>query len=371
MGHLPKSEICDKTWSTESLKELLFDMNAKDQIELVDSGYKIKQDEAQDGNDFDNNCNFVKNTQIDCTSSVSDNLVANLETVIIPETQQTPLLPSDLSVTPRRPIKSVYNDNTQSFISLQNMFLKEIETMKNFTKSVEKKFEEIENFITSLSVNNHSVGTPEKESEREYPLIVELLKSRVSTLEKQLAEKDAIIDFLLNQKVQNEIDNTTFISKVSNSDIQREKNPTNSNIKNLNSEEKQEKVKTVVTGDSILNSMNEKGLSKSHSVNVKSYPGATSEDILDKINNLLKVKPDCLLVHVGTNDLTNKVDLLISVKKMVKKVKNSSPNTKLVFSSVILHIHKKYVSKKVGETNQRLKNYCKQKILILLITVIL
>ena len=29
----------------------------------------------------------------------------------------------------------------------------------------------------------------EKESEREYPLVVELLKSRVSTLEKQLAEK--------------------------------------------------------------------------------------------------------------------------------------------------------------------------------------
>ena len=77
-----------------------------------------------------------------------------------------------------------------------------------------------------------------------------------------------------------------------------------------------------MTDDSILNSMNEKGLSKSHSVNVKSYPGATSEDILDKINNLLKVKPDCLLVHVGTNDLTNNMNLLNSVKKMVKKVKN-------------------------------------------------
>ena len=68
---------------------------------------------------------------------------------------------------------------------------------------------------------------------------MELLKSRVSTLGKKLVEKDAIIDFLLNQKVQNEIDNTTFISKVSNSDIQREKKPTNSNIKNSNSEEKQ------------------------------------------------------------------------------------------------------------------------------------
>ena len=42
------------------------------------------------------------------------------------------------------------------------MFLKEIETMKKFSKSVEKKFKEIENFITSLSVNNHILGTPEK-----------------------------------------------------------------------------------------------------------------------------------------------------------------------------------------------------------------
>ena len=175
LAHLSKSEICDKTWSTESLKVLLSDMTAKNQIELVDSSYKIKQNEAQDDNDNeaqddndneaqddnDDNCNFVKNTQIDCTSSVSDNLAANLETVI-PETQQTPLLPCDLSVTPRRPIKLVYNDNTQSFISLQNMFLKEIEAMKSFTKLVEKKLEEIENFITSLSVYNHNVVTPEK-----------------------------------------------------------------------------------------------------------------------------------------------------------------------------------------------------------------
>ena len=98
---------------------------------------------------------------------------------------------------------------------------------------------------------------------------MELLKSRVSTLEKQLAEKGAIINFLLNQKVQSEIDNTTFIGKVSNSDIQRDKKPTNSNIKNSNSEEKQEKVEIVVTGDSVLNGVNEKGLLKSHNVKIE------------------------------------------------------------------------------------------------------
>ena len=100
---------------------------------------------------------------------------------------------------------------------------------------------------------------------------MELLKTRISALEKQLAEKGAIIDFLLNQKVQNEIDSTTFISKASNSDIQRYKNPTNSNIKNLNSEEKQEKVKIVVTGDSMLHGVNGKELWKSHNVKVKNY----------------------------------------------------------------------------------------------------
>ena len=82
-------------------------MTAKNEIELVDSSYKMKQNEGQDDNDFDDYCNCVKNTQIDCTSSVLDNLVPNLEAVIIPETQQTLLLPSDLSATPRQPIKLV------------------------------------------------------------------------------------------------------------------------------------------------------------------------------------------------------------------------------------------------------------------------
>ena len=48
-------------------------MTAKNQIELVDSSYKIKQNKVQDDNDnealdgSDDNYNFV-NTQNDCTS---------------------------------------------------------------------------------------------------------------------------------------------------------------------------------------------------------------------------------------------------------------------------------------------------------------
>ena len=117
-------------------------------------------------------------------------------------------------------------------------------------------------------------------------------------------------------------------------------------------------MKTVVTGDSMLNGVIEKGLLRSHNVKVKNYPGATSEDILNKIDELLKFKPDCLLVQVETNDLTNNV--IIWLKKWSEKMKSSSPNAKLVFSNVILRKDKKDISKKVGETNQKLENFCKQ-----------
>ena len=99
---------------------------------------------------------------------------------------------------------------------------------------------------------------------------------------------------------------------------------TNANIKNSNSEEKQEKVKIVVTGNSMLNGVNGKGLSKSRNVKGENYPGAASEDILDETDGLLKVKPDCLLAHAGTNDLTNNVNLLKSVKKNGQKIEEFS-----------------------------------------------
>ena len=45
---------------------------------------------------------------------------------------------------------------------------------------------------------------------------------------------------------------------------------------------KNRRKKIVVTGDSMLNGVNEKGLSKSHNVKVNNYPGATREDILTR-----------------------------------------------------------------------------------------
>ena len=63
------------------------------------------------------------------------------------------------------------------------------------------------------------------------------------------------------------------------------------------------------------------------------------------------------------NNFTNGINSvnLVSVKKIVKILKKSSPNTKLAFSSILLRKDKKEISKNMIDINSRLKNYCQQK----------
>ena len=89
--------------------------------------------------------------------------------------------------------------------------------------------------------------------------------------------------------------------------------------------------------------------------------------IVDKIDVILDDKPNSIILHVGTNDLTNDVNLLNNVKKIVNKTKKKSPNTKSCFSDIIIRTDKKNLEKPSVDTNARLKNFCKQKNLDLIV----
>ena len=123
----------------------------------------------------------------------------------------------------------------------------------------------------------------------------------------------------------------------------------------------EQKKKVDITGDSMLNGMHEKVMSKNYIVKVNNIPGGTSATILENIDQLVKTKPACLIVHAGTNDLVNGTNLLNQAKKIVKQVKKVSQNTKNFFSSIIIRKDRKNVDKKVSQVNSYLQNYCKQK----------
>ena len=76
---------------------------------------------------------------------------------------------------------------------------------------------------------------------------------------------------------------------------------------------------------------------------------------LKKCNNL-ETQPKFLIVHVGTKDLTNDVNLFNNVKKIVTKTKNKSLNTVVTFSNIITQKHKRNLEKLRSGTNGRLKN---------------
>ena len=60
-----------------------------------------------------------------------------------------------------------------------------------------------------------------------------------------------------------------------------------------------------VAGDSIVSGLNEKGLSKKHTVKVRSYPGDTTKDLIDDVKPVMRKNPDLDIIHFGTNDITS------------------------------------------------------------------
>ena len=64
------------------------------------------------------------------------------------------------------------------------------------------------------------------------------------------------------------------------------------------------------------------------------FHGGTTEKITNQLDDLIKGKPEDLIVHVGTNDIANKVNIFNKVKKIFRKVSKDSSLTQLAFSSI-------------------------------------
>ena len=187
-----------------------------------------------------------------------------------------------------------------------------MEEIKRFTKSTEQKFEELEMASQNISGKNNANYSNNENS----PLLLEILKNHISSPEKELIEKDAIINFLLNQNNETN-NNTSSVNKtVTENDEIVEIESGNSSLSS-NSKQKIEthtepssKKKIVLTGDSMLSGISEKGLDVNHKVKIVNFPGGKSEKILEKLDVIITEKP---------GDITNNVNLLTNFKKSSKK----------------------------------------------------
>ena len=166
-------------------------------------------------------------------------------------------------------------------------------------------------------------------------------------MERQILEKDNVINFLTKQLANNNINHQD--SPANTDKLRRncrnfeELNSSCDNdvsLEQCNEKRSKKRENVIIIGDSMLNNINSRGLSKSKKVTVINHPGATSDVIEEELEATVKenFKINTLIVHAGTNDLTNK----ISKKNMRKDKKRSLRIRRLSFR--VLY------SEKIGET---------------------
>ena len=111
-----------------------------------------------------------------------------------------------------------------------------------------------------------------------------------------------------------------------------------------------------VLGDSIINGIEEKGLSKKHNVRLRKCPGDSTEDLLDHVKPVARKKPDLIVIHFGTNDTTSGKDTKENVQKAIDTIKEESPSTEIAISLCTIRKDRSGLGRKVESCNKILRD---------------
>ena len=109
-----------------------------------------------------------------------------------------------------------------------------------------------------------------------------------------------------------------------------------------------------------MNDIDQHGVpNESFKVRVKNDPGATTEDICNPLKSKIRKKPNVVIIHAGTNDLTNDSKSLKNYMRVADLVRSKLPNCKLAISKVITRKDKKEIEKKWRHSTLNLPNFAK------------
>ena len=126
-----------------------------------------------------------------------------------------------------------------------------------------------------------------------------------------------------------------------------------------------QKPSVIIAGDSMLKFVNGRKLSNllSHqsSTYVKTFPGATVEDMSDYVMPSLRRKPTEVILHVGTNDVKTSEprEIAEGIVNLGLKIQNHCPDCNITISSLILRADDN-LDCKINEVNRIVNRFAKQ-----------
>lgn len=119
---------------------------------------------------------------------------------------------------------------------------------------------------------------------------------------------------------------------------------------------------TVIIGDSMVSRIQGwKMTDKSNKITVKSFPGATTDDMSDYIKPSLKYRPDNIILHIGTNNLRSNSPNQIAeeIVKLCEFIESESPMTKVAVSLLTTRQDSLELERKRLEVNKILCSFIK------------
>ena len=119
---------------------------------------------------------------------------------------------------------------------------------------------------------------------------------------------------------------------------------------------------TVILGDSMTRGINARNIRRSTSKNViiRTFSGATINDMLDYIKPSLRLQPDHIIIHAGTNDLrsTEANAIIENISKLCDEIYNFCPKIDITTSQLITRTDSPDINGKVAHTNNLLHDLC-------------
>ena len=238
----------------------------------------------------------------------------------------------------------------------------------------------------TIKLNENNICPKDNNAVDKLKVKLQFLEKENLSLKEEAKRKQNIIQSILDQnakllKLNNSYVNNSISQYVENGSRNNEKNQENSsrqiseklklksgqrkdlqdNKENKKHSQvkrkKQEKKNIYIVGDSMLKNITGSGLSKDHTVKIRPHPGATTIDMIDYIKPELRHKPDIVILHCGTNDITNDVNTVKKIKKLVKEIEENDGSTDIVISGLIKRFDRNAIDD-IERINEKLKRWC-------------
>ena len=95
---------------------------------------------------------------------------------------------------------------------------------------------------------------------------------------------------------------------------------------------------------------------------IKSFSGATTEDMDDYLKPLSCKEPDLLVLHVGTNDISSAQDsrsITEGIVNLAQQFQQDSPSSDVAISAILRRADKTDLNTKIDEANKIVRQFCR------------